>query len=443
MKKKFFTSLLIALMLCGQFFYLPRAKADTADPQADKAALEAELTDVENQIAALEAQLKTTTTQKKTLTNAINKLKNQEAQIRLQIKAAVLRINDLEKKLEITKNEINVTLKKSDRIKIELRDLIKLLQQKNQSVVTILALEGGLAGFYNEVEANARISTSLSNLLEQTKQLKINLDNKTIVYNNQQDEAEQLLNIKKLAQEELDNRLQEQSTLLTVTKGQESAYQQQLADQKKRAAQIRNRIYELFNVSTQITFGQAVQIAQLAEQLTGVRAAFLLAILTQESNLGKNVGTCNRPGDPPEKGWREVMKPERDQEPFLKITTELGMDPDITPVSCPMKNKNGKRMGWGGAMGPAQFIPSTWMGYKDKVAAITGNNPPNPWDIKDAFIAAGIKLKAGGANNTLKGEWNAAMRYFSGSTNTRYRFYGDSVNNLTEKYLADITDLEK
>ena len=30
-----------------------------------------------------------------------------------------------------------------------------------------------------------------------------------------------------------------------------------------------------------------------------MRPAFLLAILTQESDLGKNVGTCNRAGDPP------------------------------------------------------------------------------------------------------------------------------------------------
>jgi len=42
------------------------------------------------------------------------------------------------------------------------------------------------------------------------------------------------------------------------------------------------------------------------------------------------------------------MKPDRDQEPFLAITKELGRDPDMTPVSCPMRDKNGKRIGWGG-----------------------------------------------------------------------------------------------
>jgi membrane-bound lytic murein transglycosylase B len=79
-------------------------------------------------------------------------------------------------------------------------------------------------------------------------------------------------------------------------------------------------------------------------------------------------------------------------------------------------------------MGPAQFIPSTWMAYKDKVSKITGNNPANPWDIKDAFVAAALYLARWGATKqTRDAEWRAAMIYFSGSTNTRYRFYGDSV----------------
>lgn len=118
------------------------------------------------------------------------------------------------------------------------------------------------------------------------------------------------------------------------------------------------------------------------------------------------------------------------------------MDPNITPVSCAMTDKNGNQIGWGGAMGPAQFIPSTWMGYKDKVSALTGSNPANPWDIRDAFAAAAIKLVAGGADGTKQGEWNAAMRYFSGSTNSRYSFYGDSVATLADKYQSDIDQLK-
>jgi len=105
-----------------------------------------------------------------------------------------------------------------------------------------------------------------------------------------------------------------------------------------------------------------------------------------------------------------------------------------------MKDKNGKQLGWGGAMGPAQFIPSTWIGYRDRVATLTGKKA-DPWDTRDAFVAAALLLKANGANGTKDGYWKAAMRYFSGSTNTRYRFYGDNVLALTAKYEQDIKDL--
>jgi membrane-bound lytic murein transglycosylase B len=106
-----------------------------------------------------------------------------------------------------------------------------------------------------------------------------------------------------------------------------------------------------------------------------------------------------------------------------------------------MRDKNGKQVGWGGAMGPAQFIPSTWMGYRAKVTALTGHATANPWDIRDAFLASAIKLKGDGADGTDDGDWKAAMRYFSGSTNTKYRFYGDNVIKTTNQYLKDIADL--
>ena len=93
-------------------------------------------------------------------------------------------------------------------------------------------------------------------------------------------------------------------------------------------------------------------------------------------------------------------------------------------------------------MGPAQFIPSTWILYKDRISALTGKTPSNPWDIRDAFIAASLLLKDNGASaKTPDAEWKAAMLYFSGSTNPRFRFYGDSVAAMATKYEEDIKAL--
>jgi membrane-bound lytic murein transglycosylase B len=282
----------------------------------------------------------------------------------------------------------------------------------------------------------------LGTLISQLNTANTQLDQQQQNLSDQQQSAQNLLSIKILQQSQLTGSVSDQNNLLTQTKGREADYQATLTDTQAQAAAIRTRLYQLLGVSSQINFGQAVQIAQWAQGATGIDPAFLLAILTQESNLGQNVGTCNRPGDPPSKSYKVVMNPTRDIPPFLQVTASLGIDPDITPVSCP-EFINGKQLGWGGAMGPAQFIPSTWVGYAAKVAALTGNNPANPWDVRDAFAAAAIKLVAGGADGTYQGEWNAAMRYFSGSTNVKYRFYGDNVMATTAKYQSDISNLGK
>ncbi len=261
------------------------------------------------------------------------------------------------------------------------------------------------------------------------------------VLEDQKTDAANLLKIQSIQKQDLAGTIGEQNSLLVETKGKENNYQTLLADRKKRAAELRGRIYELFNTGKQINFGQAVDIAKWTSNLTGVRAAFVLAVLTQESNLGKNVGTCNRAGDPESKSWKVVMKPTRDHEPFKTITGELGLDIDTTPVSCPMKDKNGNQVGWGGAMGPAQFIPSTWMGYRAKVAKLSGKSTANPWDIRDSFLAAAIKLTNDGADGTDDGDWQAAMKYFAGSVNLKYRFYGDNVLKTTKQYEEDMKEM--
>jgi membrane-bound lytic murein transglycosylase B len=94
----------------------------------------------------------------------------------------------------------------------------------------------------------------------------------------------------------------------------------------------------------------------------------------------------------------------------MKITSNLGLNPDTMPVS---RKPN---YGCGGAMGPAQFLPSTWLRYADEVAQLTGHNPPNPWNPQDAFQASAVFLaKAGAASQTTAGEIAAAKTYLSGN----------------------------
>jgi hypothetical protein len=436
--------LFVAIIVLADFLSVTFAQtADSAaqSAQAEQEELQRQLKDIEAQIAQYQQELEGIKGEKRTLQNKINQLKKQQSTLNLQIKVTNLKIKELGGQMDITQTAIENSLATMDQLRQQMAQLIRAINEQEELplLYTFLANDN-LSDIFDELDKHFRIFDSLGNLLDQTRKLKGQLDGQMQTLDQQQEDAQNLLSVKTLQQQQLISSMDEQSSLLQQTKGKESNYQAVLSDKQKQAAEIRNRIYQLLGVTTQVTFGQALDIAQGVSAQTGVRAAFLLAVLTQESNLGKNVGTCNRPGDPPSKSWKKVINPTRDQPLFLQITQELGLDPDTTPISCPMTS-GGKQIGWGGAMGPAQFIPSTWMGYKGKVEAITGKIA-NPWDIRDAFLAAGIKLAASGATSQ-GGEWAAAMRYFSGSTNTRYRFYGDSVVAMAAKYQSDIDQLNQ
>ncbi|MBI2096398.1 MAG: hypothetical protein HYT43_02080 [Candidatus Taylorbacteria bacterium] len=239
-------------------------------------------------------------------------------------------------------------------------------------------------------------------------------------------EEAELLILQELEKKKIEEEEAEKRYLLKITKGVEAEYQKILKQKEKSAAAIRSELFSLRG-SQAITFDKALEYAQAAYRKTGVRPAFLLGVIAEESNLGENVGTGQ---------WRVDMKSPRDTEPFLRLTAKLGLDPDQMPVS--------KRAwyGWGGAMGPAQIIPSTWILIEERVSAAAGKTLPNPWDPSDAFMAAALILMDNGADaGTPASERLAALRYLAGwknAGNRAYAFYGDEVMELAAKYQRQI-----
>jgi len=208
---------------------------------------------------------------------------------------------------------------------------------------------------------------------------------------------------------------------------------------KKEASEIKAEKFELIGLPDAITFGQAFDYAKYAQKATGIRPAFLMGVLHEELSLVGEYGMCyltnfkNGYGVTTDgKILARTMHPARDIPGFLTITKELGKDPYKTLVTCPMS------FGWGGAMGPADFIPSTWLKYKEKIKAITGE-AADPWNIRDAFLAAGIYLSESGAvSNDNNGEWKSAMIYFSGSATSSYVWYADGAMKIADEIQADI-----
>ncbi|MDD3434583.1 MAG: lytic murein transglycosylase [Candidatus Pacebacteria bacterium] len=410
----------------------------------EKAQLEKELEAVEAQIAAYEKMLSQTKTQKASLQNKINELKKKAEQLNLQIKAINLNLQTLSIRINETERSIAQTIEKLENTKKVLADCLRSLYQlKQKSPVEIILTNNKISDYFDYTAAIAAMQDKIQENINEMEELRSALAQQKEKLNINKEEQQKLLALQLLQKQTLDKTSKEQANLLEITKGNEQTYQQMLNTSRQKANAIRQRIYELIGVQTQVTFGEALNIADWVASRVNIRPAFLLAVITQESNLGKNVGTCNRPNDPLEKSWRTVMHPTRDQPVFKQITQELGLDPDTTPISCPMY-KNGQRIGWGGAMGPAQFIPSTWLKYKNRVSQITGKSPANPWDIRDSFVAAALYLNDFGAGKkTRDAEWRAAMYYFSGSTNPAYSFYGNNVLAIADRYEADIAALRQ
>jgi len=237
----------------------------------------------------------------------------------------------------------------------------------------------------------------------------------------------------------------EKQRLLNLNKTEQNNYQKVIANKAAEAAQIRAALFKLAGAAA-IPFGDALNYAKAVEAATGIEPAFLLAIIKQESNLGANVGQCLLTnldtGDGKGKNtgtfFERVMKAPRDTAPFVEITASLGLDWATTPVSCPIGSTSyyvGR--GFGGAMGPAQFIPSTWALFVSRIASATGRSTPNPWQAQDAFMASGMYLSdLGASGSSVAAQTRAACKYYGsgGATCT----YGRSVIGLKNKLQADI-----
>ena len=173
--------------------------------------------------------------------------------------------------------------------------LSQILRKKNQmddsTLAEILLSKKTISGFLTEVDnlqsINQGIQNSfiaIKNTKNKTTQEKEMLEEKK---NEENDVKYQLESQKKQVEVKQD----EKERALTISKGQEKNYEAVIADRKKRVAQNNARLFELRGQGA-IPFGDAYRYAKEASDGTGVRPAFILAILTQESSLGKNVGGC-------------------------------------------------------------------------------------------------------------------------------------------------------
>lgn len=398
-------------------------------PQEKRQELENQLAELEKQIDEHQKTIESYQKQGKSLKGEISSLNAKISKLNLQIKAVNLTLSKLNQEIGETQKEINHTENKIDTHKEALSEAVRnLYEADSQSLVEILMANNRLSDFFGNLNNIALVQNNIRAALNEIIKLRQELLEQKEQLSSEKDDAENLRAIQQSQKRSTESVQSEKSTLLKVTKGKESEYQKLLKKTQETASQIRSRIFELLG-GGELTFEKAYNYARLAEGATGVRAALILGVLNRESLLGKNVGRCI---------YKKAMHPTRDIPYFLELLAKLRIDPesDFAKVSC--ANADGA---YGGAMGPAQFIPSTWKLFESEISRITGNNPANPWNNSDAFSATGLYLKKYGADSkSPAAEKKAAAIYYCGTNWQRYAcsYYASKVVESANKFQKDI-----
>jgi peptidoglycan hydrolase CwlO-like protein len=404
--------------------------ASSTDPTAQRTALESQLAGLETQINQYQGQISSYKTQGKTLNGQIGELNDKIASLNLQIQATNLTIQQLNDQISQTQGQITATQASIVTKKAAMGLLVQALyQDDNTNLIQVFLQNPRLSDFWNETQAITLLQNNLRLTVQQVTDLQSQLQNQEQQFEASKSDAASAAAYQAAQAQDVVSTKSQKTQLLTATQGQESKYQAMLVQTQATAAQIRNQIFQLLG-GGQLSFEQAYQYAQLASTATGIDPAFILAILDRESALGQNVGQCS---------YKTAMAPA--QIPvFLGIVQSLNLDPTQMLVSCP--NADGV---YGGAMGPAQFEPSTWELYAPGVQKITGDNPPSPWSDSDAFVATALYLKDGmvGCKTAytalLSQERCTAAKYYAGSRWANYLWtYGEAVVEQAQTFTSDI-----
>lgn len=386
------------------------AKAKAAAAEAEKARQEAEnkVNDTKKQLKKLDKKKKKTEKIKASYTQEANAIKG-------SINNLVGNINVIEKKVNKTKSElerIEDEIKKyEEEISFNKKSLTKIIRSVNQQnlelQLSVLDNNKGIDDYmYNRGSLNdlqKKVLVKLNDLKEKKREL-----------NKKQKEASEAQEVLTDQKKTLEKEKVKKSWLYNGTQQKISEKDAEIQSIEKEMAALNSTISRLLGKS--YNTNDIKQAAGFASKVTGVRKAFILGMLTVETNLGRYTGGCT---------YKTSNMNSYRKKLFKQIAKQTGHNYKKMKVSCPPARYKGT----GGAMGVAQFMSDTWMGYRSKIASVTGHKNPDPWNLTDGVMAMAVKLANDGARSK-KGECKAAMRYLGGS----HHWYCDKVLRYAKQY---------
>ena len=387
------------------------------------------------------------------LEKGIAELNYNIAKIQLEIKAKNAKIKQLGENI-VVKNEYIGEL--SDRMENIKRSVAKMMRDSysfdNVSLVEMFLSNDSLSTFLKDVDDYSSINLKLQELTEELSNVKNLSEKEKKDLETKQTQEAKLKYEQEQAKKTTETYKAEKQDLLSITKNQEAEYKKLIAEKEKLKNQIRNKLYRTAG-GLEISFGDALKLIQPYESTIGVSSALVLSVLFQESamnnTIGANIGRCtyNQPSSciSGKTVMSETQKPS-----YLEIMSNIGLNPETTPVSCAICRDGN----YGGAMGPAQFMPETWQSIAKRVSNIINVPYPSPFNNLDAFTASAVLLKDNQdrcktAFTKRSDIWAcSASKYYGGLslkgsklTNFMYYGYGSSVLKRALQFEKDIETL--
>lgn len=448
----------ILILLILSYAVTPAFFASAETDAERRARLEEELSKVEKDILKQQVLLEDKQVERQSLERDIDIIEGQINKAQLGIKARNLAMAQLTDQIGDKEEVIDILNERLDKQRSSVAELIRKTDEVDEfSLAELLLSNQNFSEFFADFENYRTINDSLKNSLKALETIKNDTHLQVESLEQKKEREAKLKQAQEIEKAEIQKKEAQKNEILTVTKGQEAEYQKLLETKKKTAAQLRAELFDLLGGGGAIPLTDAIALAKRAGGAAGVDPALILAILQQESRFGQNIGTCTM-GDV--HSGRDIMHPDRDKPVFLAIASTLGFNPATQPVSCPLTRSDGSRIGWGGAMGASQFIPSTWAIYggfdnnsgswqynqgSDAIRRLLGKSmPSNPYNNQDAFTATALLLRDNGANGTYSGDRMAALRYYAGwggASNPENAFYGDQVMQRKAQLQQDIDTL--
>ena len=417
---------------------------------AEQEKLRQELQKLEQELAAEQRKLE----QQRAVTGSLSK---EVAALNAEIKKKQDAIASKNRTLQQLSGKITEKTKTIETLEQKRRrqenSLAEILRKKNQfdnyTLTEMLFSKESLSEFLYEVDQLESINAGIQESFGIIRDTKNQTSRERQTLEQQRERENDVKYALEVEKKSVEVTQSEKNRTLQVSRGQEQNYEAVIRDRQARIAQIRAELirFEGSGIeSRSISFGEAYDYAKAASEKTGIRPAFILAIMQQETNFGNNVGGCYlRNGETGEGIYIRSGNPsQRNMVPgnfanFVRITESLGRDWRTTPISCALVRPDGSIFGFGGAMGYTQFIPNTWMSVEARVRQYTGSSVANPWNPQHAVFATAVFLRDLGAQSqTYSAEYNAACRYY-GACST----YAGSVMTKAANIQKTIEQLEQ